>query len=55
LAEEFVSQIAGINQIIQVIKQNSATADESAAVSEEMNAQANLLQELISQFKLKDI
>ena len=44
----------GIDQVAQVIQQNSATAEESAAASEEMSSQANLLEELISQFKLKD-
>ncbi|MDR1736652.1 MAG: hypothetical protein LBR85_07290, partial [Oscillospiraceae bacterium] len=35
------------------VQQNSATAEESAAASEEMSGQANMLEELISQFKLK--
>lgn len=42
-----------IGGVTQVVQQNSATAEESAAASEEMNSQANLLSELISQFKLK--
>jgi methyl-accepting chemotaxis protein len=50
-----ISQInVGIDQVAQVVQQNSATAEESAAASQEMSAQSNLLQELISQFKLKD-
>ncbi|MCL1828505.1 MAG: methyl-accepting chemotaxis protein [Oscillospiraceae bacterium] len=44
----------GIDQVAQVIQQNSATAEESAAASEEMSGQSGLLQELISQFRLKD-
>ena len=44
----------GIDQVAQVVQQNSATAQESAAASEEMSSQSSLLQELISQFKLKD-
>ena len=44
----------GIDQIAQVVTQNSATAEESAAASEEMSSQSTVLQELISQFKLKD-
>jgi methyl-accepting chemotaxis protein len=44
----------GIDQVAQVIQQNSATAEESAAASEEMSSQSNLLEELIAQFKLKD-
>jgi len=43
----------GIDQVAQVVQQNSATAEESAAASEEMSGQANLLQQLISQFRLK--
>ncbi|MDR1735384.1 MAG: methyl-accepting chemotaxis protein, partial [Oscillospiraceae bacterium] len=43
----------GIDQVAQVVQQNSATAEESAAASEEMSGQANMLEELISQFKLK--
>ena len=44
----------GIDQVAQVVQQNSATAQESAAASEEMSSQSSLLEELISQFKLKD-
>ncbi|MCL1983750.1 MAG: methyl-accepting chemotaxis protein [Clostridiales bacterium] len=43
----------GIDQVAQVIQQNSATAEESAAASEEMSSQSNMLQELISHFKLR--
>lgn len=44
----------GINQISSVIQTNSATAEESAASSEELSAQAITLQTLIAKFKLKD-
>jgi methyl-accepting chemotaxis protein len=44
----------GIDQVAQVVQENSATAEQSAAASEEMSGQANMLQELIAQFKLKD-
>ena len=44
----------GIDQVAQVIQQNSATAEESAAASEEMSSQSAVLEDLISQFKLKD-
>jgi len=44
----------GIDQVAQVIQQNSATAQESAAASEEMSSQSNMLENLISQFKLKN-
>ena len=43
----------GIDQVAQVVQQNSATAEESAAASEEMSGQAAMLEQLISQFKLK--
>ena len=44
----------GIDQVAQVIQQNSATAEQSAAASEEMSSQSDMLEELISQFKLKN-
>ena len=47
------SQInVGIEQISSVVQTNSATAEESAAASEELSAQADMLQDLVSQFKL---
>ncbi len=49
-----IAQIGeAIDQVSQVIQQNSATAEESAAASEQMSGQAAMLQQLISQFKLK--
>jgi len=49
-----ITQInTGIDQVAQVVQQNSATAEESAAASEEMSSQSTMLEELISQFKLK--
>ena len=49
-----ISQInTGIDQVAQVVQQNSATAEEEAAASEQMSSQSQLLQELIAQFKLK--
>lgn len=44
----------GIEQISSVVQNNAATAEESAAASEELSGQANLLQSLISKFKLKE-
>jgi methyl-accepting chemotaxis protein len=43
----------GIDQVTQVVQQNSATAQESAAASEEMNGQSETLQHLIRRFQLK--
>jgi len=50
-----ISQInIGIDQVAQVVQQNSATAQESAAASQEMSSQSAILEDLISQFKLKN-
>ncbi|MCL1904164.1 MAG: methyl-accepting chemotaxis protein [Oscillospiraceae bacterium] len=43
----------GISEVSRVTQQNSATAEQSAASSQEMNAQANILEEMITKFKLK--
>ncbi len=42
----------GIGQISSVVQANSATAEESAAVSEEISSQANFLNQLVSRFRL---
>jgi Methyl-accepting chemotaxis protein len=42
----------GIEQISSVVQTNAATAEESAAASEELSGQANILQELIAKFEL---
>ncbi len=44
----------GIEQVAQVVQQNSATAEESAAASEEMSGQSALMNDLVSQFRLKN-
>ena len=44
----------GIDQISAVVQTNSATAEESAAASEELSSQAETLDQLVGQFKLKD-
>ena len=44
----------GIDQVAQVIQQNSATAQQSAAASEQMSSQSSMLEEMIGQFKLED-
>jgi len=44
---------AGIDQVSRIVQQNSATAEESAAASEEMSTQATVLQELMTRFKIK--
>ncbi len=48
-----ISQInIGLGQVDAVTQQNTANAEESAAASEELSAQATLLKELVSKFKL---
>lgn len=48
-----ISQInQGIDQISSVVQTNAATAEESAAASEELSGQSNMLKELIAEFKL---
>ena len=44
----------GIDQVAQVVQQNSATAEQSAAASEEMSSQSDMLENLISNFKVKE-
>lgn len=49
-----ISQInEGIYQVSQVTQNNTATAEESAAASEEMTSQAQMLKEMVGRFKLK--
>ncbi|MEG0839765.1 MAG: methyl-accepting chemotaxis protein [Hydrogenoanaerobacterium sp.] len=43
----------GVDQISSVVQTNSATAEESAAASEELSGQAAMLKNLVSGFKLK--
>lgn len=40
-------------QVSQVVQTNSATSEESAAASEELSSQAQLLRESVSKFRLK--
>ena len=44
----------GINQISEVVQSNAATAEEASATSEELSAQANILDELVGQFVLEE-
>lgn len=45
----------GMEQISDIVQTNSATAEESAAASEELSSQAEMLKNLVNQFKLNDI
>ncbi|MDR0859116.1 MAG: methyl-accepting chemotaxis protein [Oscillospiraceae bacterium] len=50
---EAIRQISiGIDQVADVVQRNSATAQESAAASEEMSGQSSMLNEMIGRFKL---
>lgn len=44
----------GVDQISDVVQTNAATAEESAAASEELSGQSNLLKEIICKFKLRE-
>jgi len=48
-----ISQISiGLMQVSSVVQSNSAVSEETAAASQELNSQAELLQQLVSYFKL---
>lgn len=51
-ADSIAQVTIGIDQISSVVQSNSATAEQSAAASEELSSQADLLKKLVSQFKL---
>lgn len=53
-AESITQVTQGIDQISSVVQTNSATAEESAAASEELSGQAQMLRELVGQFQLKE-
>ena len=44
----------GVDQISSVVQTNSATAEESAAASEELSGQAQMLKNLVGRFQLRD-
>ncbi|MGN0641885.1 MAG: methyl-accepting chemotaxis protein [Huintestinicola sp.] len=51
---EVINQIsAGIEQISGVVQSNTATAEQSAAASEELSGQAMMLKKLVGSFRLK--
>lgn len=54
-AEALEQVTQGIDQISSVIQTNSATAQESAAASEELFSQSTLLKTLVGRFQLKGI
>ena len=50
--ESFQQIIQGVDQINDVVQTNSALSEETAASSHEMNTQADLLNQLMSKFKV---
>ncbi|HWQ78890.1 MAG TPA: methyl-accepting chemotaxis protein [Anaerovoracaceae bacterium] len=44
----------GIEQVAAVVQNNSATAEQSAAASEELSGQAELLKDMVGKFKLRN-
>lgn len=44
----------GIEEISNVVQSNVATAETSAAASEELSGQASMLKDLVSKFRLKN-
>ncbi|MBI4858528.1 MAG: HAMP domain-containing protein [Acetobacterium woodii] len=52
-ASEIAQITQGIGQVSAVVQTNSATAEESAASSEELSGQAEMLKEMVGAFKLK--
>lgn len=51
-----ISQVTeGLDQISSVVQTNSATSEESAAASEELSSQAQLLNDLVGQFRLPNV
>ena len=52
-ADSITKVTAGVDQISKVVQTNSATAEESAAASEELSAQAAAMKGLVSRFTLR--
>lgn len=52
-ADSIAQIMVGIDQISSVVQTNSATAEESAAASEELSSQSQLMKSLVGRFKLK--
>ncbi len=53
-AQAIVQINQGVDQISGVVQTNAATAEESAAASQELSGQSHLLKELLARFTLKD-
>lgn len=53
-ADAVVQVTQGMDQISSVVQTNSATAEQSAAASEELSSQASVLKELVGQFSFSE-
>lgn len=51
-ADSIVKVTIGVDQISNVVQNNSATSEQSAAASEELSSQANMLKQLVKSFSL---
>ena len=52
---ETITQVnEGVEQISTVVQQNSATAQQSAAASQELSSQAQVMQQLVGEFQLRE-
>ena len=51
-AEAMRQAESGVNQISGVVESNAATAEEASANSQELSAQATMLDQLVGQFEL---
>ena len=54
-ADSIAQVTMGIDQISSVVQNNSATAQQCAATSEQLNGQAETLRETVAQFKLRQM
>ena len=45
---------SNIDEVTQVVQQNSATAEQSAAASQQMSGQSEMLKSLVARFRLKN-
>jgi len=52
-ASEITQITIGLDQVSQVVQTNSATAEKSAAASQELSGQAEILKEMVGAFRLK--
>ena len=54
-AEAMKQLEVGVEQIAEVIQSNSAAAEETSATSEELSAQSDNLEQLLGEFKVRQL